>query len=445
LARKLYEPRALKVQYTLGDEQARGWTRLFFAFIGCYFAATAATSIASQLRGGSSKLITGDAVGYYAWLRSAAVDRDLEFDNDYKLLYPPDPLPSEIKQETRAGRTPNKYPPSLALVELPGFAGAHAMAGLLDAPEDGASGPYQLGIAVWLQFFALGGFVALWLAVGQLGGDARLTGLLIGSGLVATNLVNYIAKEPAMAHGAGAALVCFVVAAMVRAKQDIQGIRWLAVAGTFFGLAIAIRPTNAVFAAFLAPIVFPIVGRSLRRGLVFAAPMILLGLFHVALTSLLFGELTVSGYTGESFSGGTRGLVGTLFSSRHGLFVYNPWYATMLFCTAIALRSQKARGVAIGALISFGLLWLANGTWWSWWFGSGFGNRAYVESVPVLIVPVALWLTERRVSTRQIVALASAMTVLAVINLTLWVGYMLHRYPADGQHTIYEAYFWFLS
>lgn len=418
------------------------WRLLFLLFSVCYAIACLATAIAGLNSGASPRLVVGDATGYYAWLRSIALDGDLDFKNDYALLYPPDPVPKEFERFTPAGVVRNKYPTGLAIFEIPGFVAGHLAALTLRSAPDGASAPYQLAVTVWLQVLIVFGFAMLWLALTRLGSDLAVSSILVASGLTATNLVNYAAKEAAMAHGAGAALLCLAFYSTVRARETERQTRWLTVAGACMGLAFISRPTNAAFAPFFLPVLFPLIRNSLRNLASLTIPALGLLAIHVALTSALNGHLAFSGYEDESFTGGLAGMAGTLLSARHGLFVYSPWYLLMIAFCAAATRMPRSRAFAWGSLASFALLWIANGTWWNWWFGSGFGNRAFIESIPILIVPVALWLTELRISRRKLIALASGMAVLTVVNLYLWVGYVLQRYPADGSHTVAQAYFW---
>jgi hypothetical protein len=415
--------------------------RLFLLFSLAFLAACVATAVVGAMLGKSPRLITGDAIGYYAWLRSISLDRDIEFTNDYRLLYPPDPIPEEFGARTATGLARNKYPPGLAIVEAPGFAAGHLAALISGAPTDGASSPYQFGVVLWLQLVIVTAFVALWLALVRLGANTGISSVLVASGLVATNLVEYAAKETAMAHGAGAALICFAFYAIVRARDSERQSWWLSAVGILVGLALIIRPTSAAFAPFLIVFLLPQLRKSPRNMLAIALPIGLLVLYHVALTSLLTGRVALSAYDGESFTGGLTGMAGTLFSSRHGLFIYNPWYLVMVGCCVVAARRQDIRAIAVGTVASFAILWLANGLWWNWWFGSAFGNRAYIESIPVLIIPVALWLSAR-VSRRGLTALASGMAVLAALNLYLWLGFLLHRFPPDGLHSVTQAYLW---
>ena len=73
------------------------------------------------------------------------------------------------------------------------------------------------------------------------------------------------------------------------------------------------------------------------------------------------------------------------------MLVYHPWYvALLLFAAYGAIHLPQARRICIAAIALFLLMAIANGTWWCWWFGHSFGNRAFVETLPSLSLSAAL-------------------------------------------------------
>ena len=90
------------------DDALRRPKRWMAAFLLLAGAACAAVQALSLARGASPALIVSDGKQYYAWARSVLLDGDLDFRNDYELLYPPDPLPDEMGQRTPRGLVVNK-------------------------------------------------------------------------------------------------------------------------------------------------------------------------------------------------------------------------------------------------------------------------------------------------------------------------------------------------
>ena len=388
-------------------------------------------------------LITGDGKSYYAWLRSVALDGDLDFRNDYLLIYPPEPLPPDVGRITTRGLVNNKYPVGFAVAAAPGFLVGHGLALLVGQPTTGVSAPYQFAVTVWLQLLTLTALFLLWPALTRLGSDGWVAALVVGSALLCTNLLHYTAR-PVMAHAPGLAALCFAVYCGVRALEDSTcRSRWLIATGGWLGLAVIIRPSTVAIVPFFLALALPVLRQSPRNWLLPAIPFLSVLSIQVGAMSLLWGRLTFSGYSEEGFTAGIAGVASTLFSRRHGVFVYHPWYLIALLGCAAALVPRGTRRLAGGAVASFAILAVINGTWWAWWFGDSFGNRAFVEVIAVLVVPLALWLTDAaRAGPRLIRTAAAALIVLASANALLWSGYILRRYPADGQHAIADAYLW---
>ena len=388
-------------------------------------------------------LITGDGKSYYAWLRSVALDGDLDFRNDYLVIYPPEPLPPDVGRITPRGLVNNKYPVGFAVAAAPGFLVGHGLALLVGQPANGVSAPYQFAVTIWLQLLTLTALFFLWRALTRLGSDGWVAALIVGSAILCTNLLHYTAR-PAMAHAPGFAALCFAVYCGARSLEDsARRSRWLITLGGCLGLAVIARPSSISVVPFFLVLTLPVLRQSFRNWLLPAIALLGVVAIQVSAMSLLWGRLTFSGYSEEGFTAGIAGVANTLFSHRHGVFIYHPWYLVTLLTCVAAVVTDGTRRLAGGAVASFAILAAINGTWWAWWFGDSFGNRAFVEMIAVLVVPVALWVTRAaRARPRLMRAVAAALIVLAAGNALLWSGYVLRRYPADGQHTIADAYLW---
>jgi hypothetical protein len=436
-----HDPRAAIEANTRDTLVRRVSAMLLLAYLVC---CVAAALISYPRR--PSGLISSDGKGYYAWLRTLAIDHDLDFRNDFELLYPPEPLPPEIHMRTSRGLVPDKYPVGVALIEVPGFIIGHVAAAMSNFPLDGVSAPYQIAITIWLQIFCVAGIAALWHGLRRVGVDARVATLTVGSALCATNVVQYIAS-PTMSHGPGLAVLCLTFLAIVAAGQSAKRTGRLSLVGALAGLAIIVRPSNIAFAPFFLVFLYPVVRRSAVWWVAVLGGFLAVLAVQIAMTSLLWGQLAFTGYTQEHFDAGVQGVAGTLFAARHGLFVYHPWYLLMIAACAFAARLSAHRPVAFATLASVTILAVINGTWSTWWFGDSFGNRAFVEAIAPLTVAVSLWITSIELSRRsRVIAATSALTVaLSLLNLYLWVGFIMHRYPANGAHTLGQAYEWPLS
>ena len=402
--------------------------------------------LVSLRAGASPALIVSDGKAYYAWARSVLIDRDLDFADDYRLLYPPDPLPDEAAARTPIGRAPNKYPVGVALIEAPGALLGHLIARVLPSvAADGVSWPYQVAIAGWLVALYLWSIGLLFRAMVRLGAGPMWAASFCAMVLVGTNAVHYVAKEPAMAHGAGIAIFSIALYLASGWPDEWSGVGQVerVAFGLLLGLLVLVRNSNAV----LLPLLCHAALR--KRGASLAIVPIVVGSALIALLQplslyLLWGDLRLHTYSAEGFTAGRSGLWNTLFSARHGLFVYHPWYLVLVVLNCLAL-ARASSTVSLLALTSFVGLLLINGSWWCWWFGTSFGNRAFIESVAPLSVGAALFVSRWWTRGSAAWILAALAVVLIFLNVDLWLGYLLQRYPHDGGHTVAEAYLWFAN
>ncbi|MFC2090638.1 hypothetical protein ACFLT1_07640, partial [Bacteroidota bacterium] len=76
-----------------------------------------------------------------------------------------------------------------------------------------------------------------------------------------------------------------------------------------------------------------------------------------------------------------------LFSYRKGWFVYTP---VMFFgILGIAALYRVNRQAFWSVLIYMSAMIYVMSSWWSWWFGGGFGSRSMVDTYGVMAIPIA--------------------------------------------------------
>jgi hypothetical protein len=403
-------------------------------------------TLLSRTHGRSRQLVVSDGKAYYAWARSILLDGDIDFRNDYHLIFPPDSLPPEAARLTPVGLVVNKYPVGMAILETPGVLVGHLIANVLPGPAaDGVSLPYQVAVVWSLILFSFFSFALLYRAMLLLGAERRWAGTFCLMMLLGTNLIRYVSREAAMAHAAGMAVMNVLLFLIARWGVErvrlrwYQGLAW----GGLAGLLFLIRNTNIL----LLPVAAVLIWRQRRLTLPEAVPVVLGAAAISALQPLslwlLWGTFRLSTYSGESFTAGLTGIIGALFSSRHGLFVHHPWYAALILLAGFAaLRVARLRSLAAVVLGSVLLMTVANGTWHCWWFGHGFGNRAFIELLSPLSLVSALALSAIRPGKKLSMALLALAAVLVGLNFYLFIGYTLRAYPPDGSAGLGQVYSW---
>ena len=425
---------------------ARKYDRAYAITLALVLVGSLAVTVSAVRLREDRRIIIGDANAYYAWARSVLLDRDIDFSNDYQILYPSAQMPSEVTEFTPKGLAVNKYPVGVAILEVPGFLVGHAVALLSGAPANGVSLPYQFSVTWSLMLYCVVSFYLLYLALARFGVDRRWAAGFCAIALVGTNLVHYLA-DAGMSHAAGVAVtnaLLFLISRLPDSGRRVPRLIGL-LAGVFVGLLFLVRNTNILLLPF-----FLVLAARQRRWRVpelaaFLAAAVAVAAIQPITLNLLWGQWRLSTYPSEHFSAGLAGVVGTLFSQRHGLFLYGPWYTVLLFLAGCAVAHRKALfGPAVAALGSFALFVVANGTWWCWWFSHSFGNRAFIETLPMLSLIAGLQVSRSDMSRRYSILLVAVMCTVVALNFYLWAGYLLGAYARDGSSGLAATYLWLL-
>jgi hypothetical protein len=342
----------------------------------------------------------------YLWLRSAMVDGDWDFKNDLAAC---DTLLPEYRASalglppTKTGRIPNKYGIGWAVTATPFYlvadgvvAGGRAL-GVWSLPRDGWNPVYQVCIQLGQIALAI---LALWLAAQTIAAwlavDRFIAGVAVVLVWVASPLLYYQTVDVSMSHGAAFFAVASMAWSLVQAgRRPAANWTWL-LAGLGWGLAATTRFQLGLFGLMAAWNWFELArsagGRSaLRAAGLFALGALPLVALQVWAWHVVYGQWLVFSYgaEGEGFRWAHPEWLGSLFSSRHGLFYWHPF----LLAGAIGLFGWLGRGnrLALVLLATVAATLYVNAAWWCWWFASAFGNRAIDAALLPLMAGVA-WL-----------------------------------------------------
>ena len=193
-----------------------------------------------------------DGVRYYAYLRSIAFDRDLDFENEFRHYPDSAPLLREWHRDPDTGRLTNAVACGSAVMWAPWLAIAHAVvatanAAGADVPADGYSRPYVVAVCLGSTIHALAGLLLLYATLRRwFAWPAALTAVV---GLwLASPLVFYMYAHPSMSHANSFLAVCALFAACARWGQSRSVGPWAAM-GALAGLAMLTRFNNLFWIA----------------------------------------------------------------------------------------------------------------------------------------------------------------------------------------------------
>jgi hypothetical protein len=362
--------------------------------------------------------ITSDGVDHYVFLRSLAVDHDLDLANDYALV---SPRGESATEPTPLGRTGNAHPIGPALAWAPFYAVADVVSRATGRPTDGLSPLYLDAVSFGSLLYGWLGLVLLYRAAAREAGRAAALVATLGIAF-GTFIYWYLAFAPTMAHAPSfGAAALFVWLWLKREPPSPRRALWL---GAACGLAALLKWSSALLVLLPAIEAVPRLKRSAEwRGLAlealaFAAAATLVFSPQMIVWKLLYGSaLTIP--QGEGFVAGAPAWGGVLFSPRHGLFSWSP----LLYLGALGLLAWLRRAPwRLLAAFAFGLaLARVNAGVADWWAGSAFGARRFDALLPLLGIGLALALAGLAALARRRPLLPAAALVAAFVvwNLLL--------------------------
>lgn len=389
------------------------------------------------------RIVIGDAVHYYVYLRSAVFDHDLKFENDYIGVYGlkgGEPGTEWVYEPTATGHTRNMMSVGPPIIWAPLFlitwgvtAAAHAFGagsavdgyGRVLQASAGWSGVTAATIGAWLAYRLanrwFSAHAAIWAAIVQ----------WIGS-----NAVYYSTMSPTYSHAAS----MLVVSAFLlywAASLERQTMWRYAVVGALGGFVALVRWQDAVF--MIVPLTEVVtrtvsagtepVGARLRRGVLLLGTSCMAAVVaflpQLLVWHVLYGTWVTMPQGSDWMQWTTPHVGKVLFSSWHGLFTWTP--VTLLGVIGLFAMLPRYRLAAAAMLAALGVSIYANAAVLEWWAGEAFGHRRFVSCFPLFVVGTAA-LFERWSSRPRVVATIAL--VLILLNGLLLLQYQLYMHGA---------------
>jgi hypothetical protein len=355
------------------------------------------------------RIINGDAIQYYAYLRSAAIDHDLDFTNDYTLLYGSagEATNAWLTTRTPVGRPTNLMSVGPAILWAPFYLATFLLLGAVRAaPLTGLEPALQASVGIAGICYATMGACLSYRACALLFPRAASFWATVVAWL-GGSAVYYSLVSPTYSHATSMCAVALFVYAWLRTRDGV-GLGRMALLGALGGLATLVRWQDAV--VMLLPIVE--VARAMRtRRLTMAASLarvVVLGMTAaVTVSPQLFAWQAIYGTPllipqGGGFMRWSQPAVGSvLFSLRHGLFTWTPALLAAAIGLPVLVNRDRRVGWPVVAVLA--LTVYANAAAWDWWAGEAFGARRFVGSVVFFAMGIAAWFATSRLARRPMV------------------------------------------
>jgi len=391
-------------------------------------------------------VIHGDGVGYYAWVRSLLIDRDLNFENEWlagnrtfteSRVAPGGRLTAN--HYTPTGHVDNQYSVGPSILWAPFLTVTHLFVVGLDhfgahVPADGYSPPYLLTMAVSTVLYGFLGlcfsfrlacsyFAEKWAFLGTVG-------IWFASALPV-----YMYFNPSRSHAHSAFTVALFLWYWNRTRAGRSCGQWAAL-GLISGLMVNVYYPNAVL--LLVPFLESIAGylQSWRAGkgkerlpgrLFFGNLVYLFTAFLALLPTLITRRIIYGGafyfvygpHGRSDFNWGSPVFGRVLFSSDHGLLTWTPIVLPAVL--GLLWLGRRAPQVALYLAATFLAFWYLIASFSAWQGGASFGNRFFISLTPLFVLGLAASLSALESLLRQ----RRAALLLAGISIGLLIAWNL--------------------
>lgn len=361
------------------------------------------------------KVLKQDVVQYYSYVPAVFLHGDLTMAYARSSPFYMDKIWGQMTEE---GAYVQKYTMGLALMYAPTFFVAHAQASVTGAPTDGYSAPYELWIQIGAVLFLTLGLWFLRKVMRRYFSERTMVIVLLAV-VFGTNLFYYAAAQGPMPH---AYIFCLLSIFLHLSLRFHEFPTWghsllLALVG---GLIVLIRPNHILI--WLIPVLY-----DLERGKwgwwkkqlpkVVLWPLVTL---VVVLPQLLYWKWLTGGYIqytygDEGFFFNDPELLSAWFSYRKGWLLYTPLMAIGLvgiFAMGPALRKWRYSFAVFFAATTYVLV-----SWWCWWYGGSYGQRAFIDTYPILAFGLAALITKLQLRKWPFRLLLSTIALLTALNL----------------------------
>lgn len=389
--------------------------------------------------------VHADAEGYYAYLPSYLIYHDLSFNHivqyhlipAYAALGHQPPMYFGFYAQP-SGNWLDKYGVGVAILVLPFFAIGHAIARLAHTgggysiPEVFAAGTAGIVYAC-AGLLALRALLRRWFPHWVIA--VTLVALTFG-----TSLFDFATWDSLDSHVFSFFVLALLLLATVRWCERPRSWTRAILIGALCGLMIDIRPTDVVLL-----IALPLLGVGTRTAL--RARLHMLGQHKLKLAAIMgcalllvlpepvtwhiaTGHWLTQPYQDQGFDLLHPHLLDSLISFRpHGLLPYAP--VLVIAFAGIVWAWFRRRDIALPVTAAFLIFWYLVSAWYNWAFSDGFGQRGFIDVLPLLALPMACFFASLRA---RLVRLAAVVVtgLLTTVTCVLMVAYWQYRISGQG-------------
>ncbi|MDF2449925.1 MAG: hypothetical protein K0R26_2429 [Bacteroidota bacterium] len=385
-------------------------------------------------------VIKWDVTGYYSYLPAVIIEKDvrLNFINDSTEAFYAGSKYAYIDDDN--GNHVLKYPMGMSVLYAPFFLLAHLLASPLGYPSDGFSDIYQLMIQFSGLFYVFVGLLHLRKLLLEFFNE-KISAVSLIFVFFGTNLLYYSAVEAAMSHAYTFSLFSVFLSYVHRFYQS-PAFKFVLILSLCAGFIILIRPFNVflVLALFLYGISSRVEFRQ-RLSFIRTHPYYFISFICIAslivLPQFLYylyvtGNFLVFSYGAEKFYFEQPHIVDFLVGFRKGWFIYTPVMAIAVL-GIFRMRNHLVSPFRLSVMIILPLYVYLLSSWWCWWYGGSFSQRAMIDIYPLLALSLTCVFETISRSARNLkVTFYGFLIFLLMLNIFQTIQYKYNIIDYDG-------------
>lgn len=354
-----------------------------------------------------NNILSWDVFGYYLYLPFTFIYNDLGINNESIVHEIIDKYHNSATFyqaiKLPAGNYVLKYSMGMSVLYSPFFFIGHLYAKISGYPADGFSLPYQYAIFIGGLFFTVTGIIALRKVLIQFFND-KITAITMTIIVLGTNYFYHSSfhGQNAMSHNFLFTTYVFIIWLTILWHRS-QKLKHMIILGIVCGLTILSRPSEIVCLAI--PLFwgiwnketviekFNLLVRQKKQVILFLIILLIIGSLQFVYWKIFTGKFLYNSYganAGEGFEFLRPYTLKVLFSFRKGWLIYTP---LMIFSIlGLAVLYRKNRVIFFPLLVYFITNLYIVSSWSCWWYAQSFGQRALIQSYPVMAISLGYFL-----------------------------------------------------
>lgn len=294
----------------------------------------------------------------------------------------------------------DKYPMGMAILYLPSFLIGHIIALMGGFPTDGFSRPYQLSLHFGSLVYSMIGVVFTRKVLRKFFSE-NITFITLILIILGTNYFHNAGYSNTMSHNYIFTIYAIMLYYIIKWHESYKT-KHIFIVAVMAGLAILSRPSEAV--CLFIPLLWGVYDKqSLQKKFIlllskwkqialFGVLVFMIGLPQLLYWKWITGKYLYMSYNnpGEGFEFLNPYITQVLFSFRKGWYIYTPM---MLLATFGLYSVYKLKKEIFWPLFVFFILNLFVVSSWScWWYADSFGQRALVQSMVFMAIPLGFFI-----------------------------------------------------